>query len=106
MSSTRQAVGKLIVASFAAVLSSCVYATGQGEGPVDPGLRGGNPGAGGPLPGLTQDELAFFNDGLTRFVSVESVSWMATSVPLVQSIERTVSPQRISTPLFSCRPCI
>jgi CxxC motif-containing protein (DUF1111 family) len=41
---------------------------------VDPGVRAGSPGAGGPLPGLTQDELAFFNDGLTRFVKIESVS--------------------------------
>jgi CxxC motif-containing protein (DUF1111 family) len=75
MSSTRQAVGRLVIASLAAVLSSGVYAVGQAaEGPVDPGVRGGSPGAGGPLPGLTQDEAAFFNDGLTRFVTVESVS--------------------------------
>jgi CxxC motif-containing protein (DUF1111 family) len=75
MSNTRQAVARLIVASLAALLGSCVYTTGQAaEGPVDPGVRGGSPGAGGPLPGLRADELAFFNDGLTRFVTVESVS--------------------------------
>jgi Di-haem oxidoreductase, putative peroxidase len=75
MSNTRQALARLIVASLAALLGSCVYTTGQAaEGPVDPGVRGGSPGAGGPLPGLSADELAFFNDGLTRFVTVESVS--------------------------------
>ncbi|HVP68423.1 MAG TPA: di-heme oxidoredictase family protein [Anaeromyxobacteraceae bacterium] len=40
----------------------------------DPGVRGGAPGAGGPLPGLTADELAFFNDGRARFLEIESVT--------------------------------
>lgn len=75
MCSNRQAVGRLVVGTLAAVLSSCVDTMGQaGEGPVDPGVRGGSAGAGGPLPGLSADELAFFNDGLTRFVDIESVS--------------------------------
>jgi len=75
MSNIRQALARLIVAGLAALLSSCVYTTGQAaEGPVDPGVRGGSPGAGGPLPGLSADELVFFNDGLTRFVTVESAS--------------------------------
>lgn len=75
MSSTRPAVGKLIVGGLAAVLSSGVYTIGgAAEGPVDPGVRAGTAGAGVPLPGLTPDEMAFFNDGLTRFVAVESVS--------------------------------
>ena len=42
-------------------------------GPVDPGPRGGV-SAGGPLPGLTADELAFFNDGLARFEDTEVVT--------------------------------
>jgi hypothetical protein len=33
------------------------------KAPVDPGVRGGAPGGGSPLGGLTQDEQAFFNDG-------------------------------------------
>ena len=41
---------------------------------VDPGVRGGPPGAGGPLPGLRPDELQFFNDGLKRFADVEVVT--------------------------------
>lgn len=43
-------------------------------GAVDPGVRGGAPGAGGPLNGLTQDEQQFFNDGLARFATIEVVT--------------------------------
>src|SRR5262245_3319494 len=39
----------------------------------DPGVRGGPPGAGGPLTGLSPDEASFFQDGLAKFVDVESV---------------------------------
>lgn len=75
MRSTRQAVGKLIVASLVAAVASGACAITQGAAaPADPGVRGGAPGAGGPLPGLTPDEVAFFQDGLARFVTVESVS--------------------------------
>ena len=35
--------------------------------PVDPGVGGGPPSAGGALPGLRSDEAQFFQDGLTRF---------------------------------------
>jgi len=40
---------------------------------VDPGVRAGAPGAGGPLKGLTADESAFFRDGLARFAEIEVV---------------------------------
>jgi CxxC motif-containing protein (DUF1111 family) len=40
----------------------------------DPGVRGGSAGAGGPLPGLTSDERAFFTDGLARFAEIEVVT--------------------------------
>ncbi len=43
-------------------------------GAVDPGVRGGAPGAGDPLPLLTSDETAFFEDGRARFLDVESVT--------------------------------
>jgi CxxC motif-containing protein (DUF1111 family) len=75
MSSTRQVVGKLVVASLAAAVACGACAVGRAaEEPADPGVRGDTPGAGGPLPGLTQDEMAFFKDGLARFVTIESVS--------------------------------
>jgi Di-haem oxidoreductase, putative peroxidase len=36
-------------------------------------VRGGPSGAGGPLPGLTADEAAFFQDGQSRFGEIEVV---------------------------------
>src|SRR6516165_4741897 len=41
--------------------------------PVDPGVRSGPSGAGGPLNGLTADETAFFQDGQARFAEIEVV---------------------------------
>jgi hypothetical protein len=41
---------------------------------ADPGVRGGTPGAGGPLPGLSQNELNFFNAAKNVFSEVETVS--------------------------------
>src|SRR5205807_7352279 len=35
--------------------------------PHDPGVRGGPPGAGGPIAGLTTNQQTFFNEGLNRF---------------------------------------
>jgi CxxC motif-containing protein (DUF1111 family) len=39
----------------------------------DPGARTGTDSAGTPLPSLSADELAYFNDGLARFNEVDSV---------------------------------
>lgn len=39
----------------------------------DPGVRGGPPGAGGPIQGLTLNELALFNEGKLRTTQLESV---------------------------------
>ena len=39
----------------------------------DPGPRGGSPGAGGPLPGLTPGQTQFFQVGLADFAEVEEV---------------------------------
>jgi len=39
----------------------------------DPGLRGGAPGAGSPLPGLTPIELQMFKEGLSRALQLEAV---------------------------------
>lgn len=55
--------GKPGVATLLAALAWGASAN-SAEGPVDPGVRAGAPGAGGPLQGLTSDELAFFQDGL------------------------------------------
>ncbi len=64
-------VGVVVIAA----LSLSVGACGQSKpGPVDPGVRGGASGAGGPLKGLTADETAFFQDGQTRFAEVDGVT--------------------------------
>src|SRR5262249_46136683 len=40
-------------------------------GVVDPGARGGPPGAGGPIDGLNVNELALFNEGRTLSAEIE-----------------------------------
>jgi CxxC motif-containing protein (DUF1111 family) len=74
-------VGRLVVLGLALTLMSGVGAFGQTKaktapkaGAVDPGVRGGPSGGGGPLKGLTADEKAFFLDGQARFTDVESVT--------------------------------
>jgi CxxC motif-containing protein (DUF1111 family) len=55
-------------------LGSCASpSSGPAPGVHDPGVRGGAPGGGGPLPGLTPDETAFFQEGLSRFIEVDGV---------------------------------
>lgn len=67
--------GILMVAILA-----CACSLGQTKSdPVDPGVRGGPPGAGGPLPGLTADETAFFLDGRARFAEIEAVQGTANN---------------------------
>ena len=60
----------LAVCLFAATPSPSSQAK---SGAVDPGVRGGPPGAGGPLAGLTADETVFFQDGQSRFGEIETV---------------------------------
>ena len=62
------------VAASALAMASCGPSGAQQAGPVDPGVRGGAPGAGGPLNKLTSDEAAFFQDGQGRFAEVETVA--------------------------------
>jgi CxxC motif-containing protein (DUF1111 family) len=40
----------------------------------DPGVRGGAPGAGSPIAGLTANQLTFFNTGQAEFNEIDSVS--------------------------------
>jgi CxxC motif-containing protein (DUF1111 family) len=46
----------------------------QSSGAVDPGVRGGTAGAGGPIPGLTTAQQAFFTAAQARFSVTETVS--------------------------------
>lgn len=70
----REFVFEVLAGVVVAVLATCVSAAAQqGAAPVDPGVRGGPPGGGAPLGGLTQDEQEFFKDGSKRFGDIEVV---------------------------------
>jgi CxxC motif-containing protein (DUF1111 family) len=75
MIKTRYAACKVVAGVVAAGLATCICTCSQAaRAPVDPGVRGGAPGAGTALKGLTADENAFFQDGLVRFSQIESVT--------------------------------
>jgi len=75
MTMSLKVASKIFGGIVAAILVTCVCMAGsRAQGPVDPGVRGGTAGAGGPLPGLTADESAFFQDGLSRFLDIETVT--------------------------------
>jgi len=48
----------------------------------DPGVRGGPPGAGAPVPGLTANETALFTEGRLRMTQLESVCDTCSDVTL------------------------
>ena len=67
-----------VLAAFLCIVAGCqpekpAQNPGAAEGVRDPGVRGGPPAAGDPLPGLTDDERAFFDDGLARFLETDAV---------------------------------
>jgi CxxC motif-containing protein (DUF1111 family) len=99
---TRALAGALVVGSLLACSGSAdTEAIGQTEsalsepqagasglrdpvaaiGVVDPGVRGGPPGAGGPIAGMTQFELALWNEGRFRTTEVESTCDTCSDVP-------------------------
>jgi CxxC motif-containing protein (DUF1111 family) len=74
---TRRKVALEVFGVFvAAALAMSIGCTSNGtvKGVVDPGVRGGAPGAGGSLNNLTADESVFFEDGVSRFAEVETVT--------------------------------
>src|SRR5437667_6211093 len=77
MTIRRNAASRVFAAVAVAALAMCICARSQGQaarGPVDPGVRGGAPGAGTALEGLTADETALFQNGLAKFLEIESVT--------------------------------
>ena len=50
-----------------------------GNHSLDPGVRGGSPGAGGPLGGMNTDYQNFFAAALARFQETDSVSGKITN---------------------------
>lgn len=73
MTKSQHTACKVLAAFLAATLTTNACSQAARE-PVDPGVRGGTAGAGTPLKGLTADETAFFQDGLTRFATIEAVT--------------------------------
>jgi CxxC motif-containing protein (DUF1111 family) len=65
----------LIAAAAAPMLAGAQTATAI---PRDPGVRGGASGAGGPIAGLTANQVTFFNAGLAAFNEIDSVSGTVT----------------------------
>ena len=64
----------MFVAGLRAAPENGGIGTLNSGGAHDPGVRGGAPGAGSPIAGLTSNQLAFFNAGLANFNEVDSVS--------------------------------
>jgi len=62
----------LPVLTFTLVAGMQGGAPGNG-GATDPGVRGGSPGAGTPISGLTANQLAFFSAGLNSFEQQDAV---------------------------------
>jgi CxxC motif-containing protein (DUF1111 family) len=62
------------VTTRSSALTLCILAWSSAAfAQVDPGVRGGPPGAGHPLPNLTDNELAFFEAGLEDFAEAEGI---------------------------------
>jgi len=92
---TRRKVSWVVLCvAVMAVLATCLCAPSQrAPKALDPGVRGGAPGAGTALPGLTADETAFFQDGLSRFLEIEVVTGGANN---------GLGPRFNSNQCFSC----
>jgi CxxC motif-containing protein (DUF1111 family) len=65
---------RILVAAAVGALAACAPLQPPTPPPVDPGVRSGAAGAGSALDGLSADETAFFKDGQTRFLDVETVT--------------------------------
>ncbi len=88
MTKSQSSWKKLLLASTIVTLGAIAYSgsalaqatanVGGGGGgtpqAVDPGVRGGPAGAGGPLPGLSQNELNFFDAAQVRFEDIDAVA--------------------------------
>src|SRR5262245_23482787 len=70
-----KAAAALFTGLAVAAIGACTpHPGGPAEGVHDPGVRGGDPGAGGPLPDLRADEQEFFEDGRDAFLDIETVT--------------------------------
>ena len=74
LSRCKNFVRPLLLAGATFTMVVGMRAAPGGHGATDPGVRGGTPGAGSPIAGLTQNQLAFFSAGQTNFVQIDSVT--------------------------------
>jgi len=65
---------RLLFTVLSLLLVGLVGASNAAFVATDPGARGGAPGGGDPLPGLTTGQLALFKAGMLEFTSAEDVS--------------------------------
>ena len=76
--SGQSSVARVIQGTYPKVLGILgviiIASTGSASGAIDPGVRGGGPGASGPLPNLTAQELVYFQVGAEAFAEVDSVT--------------------------------
>src|SRR5260370_525529 len=94
MTIRRNAAFRDFAGAVAAALAMCICTGSQGQaarGPVDPGVRGGAPGAGTPLEGLTADETAFFHSRLAKFADLHPLTGTGGNPNIIL---------RIPTPVF------
>jgi CxxC motif-containing protein (DUF1111 family) len=69
----KHAVPLALAAAVGALFIQPQFVSSQTFSARDPGVRGGEPDAGGPLAGLTANQLAFFDQGKDDFEEVEAV---------------------------------
>ena len=84
----------MMLCAFACVFAAVVVMAGND--PTDPGLRGGNAGAGGSMANLTVKEAKFFDAGLDEFEEVQSVTGS------VAGTEEGLGPRFNSNSCVSC----
>jgi hypothetical protein len=72
---TRLGIPLLLTLVVIGIVVGCVDTPVDPSPPArDPGVRGGAPGAGAPIAGLTKSELKFFEAGKDEFAEEESVA--------------------------------
>ncbi len=90
-----------LVLGAAALLQAQTATTTTTFRASDPGVRGGDPGAGGPIDGLTTRQGVFFDVGKDEFEDVDGMSSLRRAARAPPRIRRWHSPQRMAA-LMMC----
>jgi len=65
---------RISVTNLSGIAFAITALSGIAMAQTDPGVRGGAPGAGSPIPGLTVKEGKFFSSGQDQFKQIQSVT--------------------------------